>query len=214
MIKVYFGPMGSGKTEILIKEYNKIYLKNKTQVFSPKLDNRFGIGNIRDRKGNKISSEAIDNIFEIPNLLKSTTKHVFIDEANFFESAEDLEKNITQMDLEQRRYDSIRLLLEISLEKNIDFNIFGLNLTAEMKPYGIMPLAIAFADERHELKAECIDCGAEAKYTYYIPGHKTTNVIGADDYCAVCGSCHLKWTKLLNKNPDKYKKLSDQLRIK
>lgn len=218
MIKTYFGPMGAAKSKTLLDLYEKIYFKNRILVFTPTKDDRFGVGVIQDRTGRKIEAIAIDDIFEIEKYLTDKTKNIFIDEVNFFESEIDEKRNITLMDLEERRNQSMNYLLELSLKKNINIYLFGLNLTAEKRPYGLMSTAIHYADEREELFAECTDCGDhKAKFTYYIPYEKDTNVIGAADYCALCGSCHLKWTKLYHqlkkeKKLDEYKKKSEVLR--
>ena len=204
MIKVFFGPMGASKTKTLLDMHEAIYFKDRIMAFSPARDNRFGVGLIQDRDSRKIEATIIDDIFQIEKHLAQTTKHVFIDEVNFFESEENISKGISLYELEQRRYQSMRLLLSFSLYEKINFYLFGLNLTAEMIPYGLMPAAIAFADERHELFAECADCGDEkAKFTYYIPFEKGTNVIGADDYCALCGQCHYKWEKIYKELKEK-----------
>ena len=208
MIKVYYGPMGASKTKTLLDIVNKgIYLKDRILIFSPSKDNRFGVGKIKERdvinqageivKGREIDSIIIDDIFEIEKHLSLTTKHVFIDEVNFFESEEDKEKGITLAQLEKRRFESMRLILKLSLEKKINFYMFGLNLTAEMIPYGLMPTAMAFSTEPPEqLYAECVDCADPARYSFYIPYDKETNVPGADDYCALCGPCHFKWENI------------------
>lgn len=215
MIKTYYGPMGASKTKTLLDIVNKdIYLKDRILVFSPSKDVRFGVGKIKERdiidkegniiKGREIDSIIINDIFEIEQHLTITTKHVFIDEINFFESEEDEEKGITVKELERRRYESMRLLLKLCLDKKINFYLFGLNLTAEMIPYGLMPAAIVFSTEPPEqLYAECVDCGDPARYTFYIPVEKETNVVGDDLYCALCGPCHFKWE-------NKYQELKSQ----
>ena len=219
MIRVYFGPMGARKTGQLIDDYEKIeenvYYKGRILVFSPKRDNRFGIGKIKERDivekdgnkilGREIDSIAIEDIFEMKKHLdtqKRRYKNIFIDELNFFESEPNKEKRITLRNLEKRRFESMKIILELSLKNKIDFHLYGLNLTAEMHPYGLMATAITFADpnERHELFAQCADCMDIARYTYYIPYEKGTNVIGANDYCALCGPCHLEWSELYKSN--------------
>ena len=177
MIRTYFGPMGAKKTKTLLDLRDEVYFKERVLVFSPVKDDRFGIGKIkdRDRKRKKVDAIPIEDIFDIENHLKRGTKYIFIDEVNFFESEEKLDKGIDLYELEKRRYESMRLILKLSLEKRINFNMFGLNLTAEMIPYGLMPAALAYADERKELFAECAECGdSHAKFTYYIPYEKDT----------------------------------------
>lgn len=218
MIKTFFGPMGASKTKTLLDTYEKIYFKDRILAFSPAKDDRFGAGTIQDRDGRKIEAIAIKDIFEIEKHLTKATKHVFIDEVNFFESEENLAAGISLYELEKRRYESMRLILSLALREKIVFYIFGLNLTAEMIPYGLMPAAMTYADERTELFAECADCGDEkAKFTYYIPFEKETNVVGLADYCALCGDCHFKWENIYHElkaknNLEEYFKMSDILR--
>ena len=40
MIKLYTGPMFSGKSDELLKEYDKKYHKSKILLFKPKIDTR------------------------------------------------------------------------------------------------------------------------------------------------------------------------------
>ena len=199
MIKTYFGPMGSGKTKIaldLFKKFEKNYYKNRTMFFSPKKDNRHGVGIIKDRSTNReVKSIAIDDVLEIENYLTPTTTRVFIDEVNFFESEVSRKKGINSVkQLEIRRRDRMRWMLQTSLEKRIEFYLFGLNLTAELMPYGLMSTAINMAQEKHQLYAECAGCIVDkAEYSYFIPYVKRTNKIGDHDYCAMCFHCYLKW---------------------
>lgn len=219
MIRTYFGPMGAAKTKTLLDLYEDIYFKDRVLVFTPTKDDRFGMGVIQDRTGRKIDAIAIEDIFAIKEHITEHTKNIFIDEVNFFESEENKDKGIVMSDLEERRYDSMNYLLHLSINNKVNIYLFGLNLTAEKRPYGLMSAAINYADERVELFAECSDCGdSEAKFTYYIPYEKDTNVVGAADYCALCGACHMKWTNTYHalKQAGKlgeYKKKSDILRL-
>jgi len=217
MIITKYGGMGAGKTGTLITDKEKIendvYHKGRILVFSPKIDVRFGVGKIKERDhiteegivipntGREIESIPIESIFEMDEYLASQkTKYkryrdIFIDEMNFFESEPNEEKGIDLKELELRRNESIKIILERSLKDKVDFHLYGLNLTAEMHPYGLMAVAIAFTKPKnqYELFAECADCLRKARYTYYIPYEKGTNVFGANDYCAMCGTCHFKW---------------------
>jgi len=187
--------MGSGKTKKLLEMYDGIYRKDLIKVFSHGIDDRFGKGVIKGRNGGaKLKSIILQELFGFEKYLDEKTKHVFIDEVNFFESEEDLEKGINLIKLEKRRHKTMRILLTLAVERKINFNLFGLNLTAEKIPYGLMGTAMHYSSEKHELFAECAECGDEkAQFTFYIPYEKQTNVVGADDYCALCGLCWFKW---------------------
>ena len=51
MIKVFTGPMFSGKSDELLKEYDKKYHKSKILLFKPKIDTRdFGVVKTRNNK--------------------------------------------------------------------------------------------------------------------------------------------------------------------
>ena len=50
MIKVFTGPMFSGKSDALLNEYDKRYHKSRILLFKPKMDTR-DYGVVKTRKG-------------------------------------------------------------------------------------------------------------------------------------------------------------------
>ena len=81
-------------------------------------------------------------------------------------------------------------ILYISIHNNIDFYISGLNLTSELKPFGIMPDILAIADEVVHLKACCAECNKRnAIYTYCLVDKQDDVLIGSNQYQPICSSC-------------------------
>ena len=54
MIKVFTGPMFSGKSDALLNEYDKRYHKSRILLFKPKMDTR-DYGVVKTRKGKELS---------------------------------------------------------------------------------------------------------------------------------------------------------------
>ena len=125
-INVYTGPMKCGKTSRLIEQYNKFkFSNNKIQMFKPTIDIRFEKDTVKDRNNNEI--ECI-NINSIKDLLfyENKVDIYFIDEFQF------LNGDINDLFYLQ--------------DRGKIFYISGLNLTAEKKPFGLMPQLLAIAD--------------------------------------------------------------------
>lgn len=171
MIKVFTGPMYSAKSNSLIEEYNKIWDKARVICFKPSKDTRdFSKLYSRDNK-ETIKAKVIKDISEIKDNLEENTSTVFIDEVQF------LTGNAAE-------------ILYISIHNNIDFYIAGLNLTSELKPFGIMPDILAIADEVVHLKACCAECNKRnAIYTYCLVDKQDDVLIGSNQYQPICSSC-------------------------
>ena len=221
------GPMFAGKTQKLVEQYKvtlknyleeiderykhisiedfdheninlkELGLENKILAFTPKRDNRNGIGRIEGRNKVGLDAIAIESIFEIEKYLNDETEHILIDETNFLESEVDLERGITNDELNKRRVKSMIYLRHLTDERRINVNLFGVYLTAEMQPYALMGVAPYFAHERIYLTSICVGCQKEAEHTYFIPQKRdiTKNYIGDEAYCPTCHVCHNKWSQ-------------------
>jgi thymidine kinase len=177
MIKVFTGPMFSGKTNGLISTYDNMWNKDIIQCFKPKLDNRdYGIIKSRHTK-TQIKASLIVDISEIKKKIKSDITTIFIDEFQFLKG-------------------DIKTIVDMSLYKDKDFYISGLNITSELEPFGIMPQIMSVADEIIFYEATCFYCNKPARYTMYKGiKNKDTILVGSDEYVPVCKKCYIKYNK-------------------
>ena len=88
-LKIIMGPMFSGKTELLIKNYNickeQVEEEEKIIAFNYYKDTRYGDNKIISHNSNQIPSiniETLSEIFDDDDFSKRT--HIFINEAQFF----------------------------------------------------------------------------------------------------------------------------------
>lgn len=169
MIKLYTGPMFSGKSYELLKEYEKKFHKDKILMFKPKIDTR-DYGVIKTRNNKEVPAILISDLNEIYKYLSDKITTIFIDEANFIEG-------------------NIEVLIDLSIDKDLDIYIAGLNLTSELKPFGLMPQIMAISDEIVYLYASCNECNRDASYTYYNGTKDDDILVGNDNYTALCSKC-------------------------
>ncbi len=169
MIKVITGPMFSGKSDILLNEYENKYHKSKILLFKPSIDTR-DLGIVKTRKGKEVKAILIKDIIEIKDYLTDKITTIFIDEGNFLMG-------------------DVDHLLNLSINNDIDIFISGLNLTSEQKLFGIMPNILAVADQIILTTASCNDCNRDAIYTYYDGPKDAEILVGNDNYMALCSSC-------------------------
>lgn len=169
MIKVITGPMFSGKSTALLNYIAFIEEQNIPYcIFKPSKDKR-DLTRLRARttsitKGAKV----ISNLEEIrPNLLG--VKTIIIDEFQFLKG-------------------DIRELLKLSKE-GCTIVAAGLNLTSDLKPFGLMPDLLSIADQITKLQGTCVFCGGYADFTGY-KGEETKEIkFGDDRYFPVCLNC-------------------------
>lgn len=172
MITTFTGPMHSSKSEEIINLFDKIYNKENILAFKPKIDTR-DVGVIRSKGSNKVvDAICINNLEEILPYVKEDTANIIIDEIQFLKG-------------------DVKVLLYLSIMKDIDIYCAGLNQTSEQEPFGIMPFVLAASDRVVNTVASCNICGRDANYTYHI-GNKDTDVeVGDDNYLSLC-SKHLR----------------------
>lgn len=174
-INVYTGPMFSGKSNALLSAYERgIIAKKKVLAFKPQLDNRFGKNVIKSRRFGEI--EAI-NISNLKELKKYDADIYIIDEFQFLEG-------------------DISIIQSLADEKGKIFHISGLDMTAEKKPFGLMPSLLAIADNIEKYVAICQDCDEEnAIYSYFLGKKNTDILIGNHEYIPLCRKCMQKRLK-------------------
>lgn len=169
MIKVFTGPMFSGKSDALLREYEKKYHKSRILLFKPRIDTR-DLGVVKTRNGKEIPAIIIDDIKDIKKYLNDKINTIFIDEANFLKG-------------------DVKLLINLSIYDDLDIFIAGLNQDSNQSAFGLMPNIMALADEIVFMYASCNDCNRDASYTYYEGVKKDTILVGNDNYIALCARC-------------------------
>lgn len=173
MIKTFTGPMHSSKTASLITTYNKIWNKNHIKCFKPNCDTR-DIGEMRSKDFNVgVKTIGIDTFDDILKYIDDEITTIFIDEAQMLSG-------------------NVGVLSYLSIVKDIDIYIAGLNRTSEQEPFLIMPQILAISDSIEVIKASCYDCGREATHTYYEGEKNDAILVGDNGYVSLCSKCLLK----------------------
>ena len=170
MITTFTGPMHSGKSESMIRYYNKIYNKDSILVFKPKVDTRDD-GVIRSKGSSKsIDAICIRDLKEIPEYVNEDITNIFIDEIQFMTG-------------------SVKVLLKLSVMDDIDIYCAGLNMTSEQEPFGIIPQILAISDKIINTYSSCNVCGRRAIYTYYDGNKESDVLVGDEGYMSLCRRC-------------------------
>lgn len=189
MAKLYFyyAAMNAGKsTTLLQSSYNYRELGMNTLLFTPKIDDRYGVGKISSRIG--LESEAItfDKTFNLFDYVELAAKKdpnlrcILVDEAQF----------LTKMQVAQ--------LGKIADFLNIPVLAYGLRSDFLGEPFEGSLYLLIWADELVELKAMC-HCGRKATMNLRIDqeGRAVRNgdqilIGGNDKYVAVCRKHHFE----------------------
>lgn len=170
MIKTYTGPMHSGKTSAMITDYKKIWNKEHVRVFKPVCDDR-DYGEMKSKDFVEgIPAICIETFDDILKYFEDTVRTIFIDEAQFIKG-------------------NVSVLSYLSIVKDVDVYIAGLNMTSEQSPFMTMPFILAISDKVVNCKASCLDCGRDATYTHYEGVKKGDIVVGNDGYVSLCTRC-------------------------
>ena len=180
MITTFIGPMFSGKSEKLLDVYNTVYNKNTVIAFKPKMDTR-DKAYIKSRNNKiKISTILVETIEQLyTSLIYSSTlpqsynrngKIILIDEVQFLKG-------------------NVKWLVDLSIKKDYDIYIAGLNLTTNLKPFGIIGQILAISDNIIKLYSSCYYCGKQANYTKCLVNKTNDTLIGSNEYVPICKDC-------------------------
>lgn len=170
-LSVIYGPMFSGKTTYLIKQFGN---GEGTVVFKPDLDQRYTKQPVvvsHDKA--EIPAVLVNNLKpEEMNWLVGEFARVMIDEVNFF-------------------VDSLIPVVKQFLNDGRDVYVSGLVLDSEGGVFGPMTKLVAIADEKIEVSARCDGQGGKCKnpatLSYRkIPKTEQVKVGGVDEYGACC----------------------------
>ncbi len=170
MITTFTGPMHSGKTAAMITTYNKIWNKKNILCFKPAKDSRdLGVLKSKDYEL-EVPAICISSFEDILEYIDDHIRTLFIDEAQMIEG-------------------NVSVLSYLSIVKDMDIYVSGLNMTSEQEPFLTMPQILSISDDVKVIKASCYDCGRDASYTYY-EGEKTEAiVVGDQGYIPLCSRC-------------------------
>ena len=174
-IIVYTGPMFSGKTTALLGAYEKAIIAHKAVLaFKPKIDYRFGTNVIKSRKFGEVDAIPITDLEE---LLDYDVDVYIIDEFQFLKG-------------------DINVLIHLADNMKKTFYISGLDMTAERKPFGLMPQLLAIADTVQKFVAICHDCDEENAIYSFFQGKKDSDIlVGNTEYIPLCRNCYAKRIK-------------------
>ena len=177
-LTIYYGPMFSGKSALLIKDILSNIDTSKL-VFKPVGDVRSS--KVYTREGLELEAIAIDNPTEMLDYIKDWVDVVYIDELHFYgDGLVDVVKQI--------------------LDKGVDVVIAGLDKDFRAVWFESSKQLIELADKSVKLKARCHICGEgstnTARFVNGEPASKDAPIILSDkaedtvEYKTLCNKCH------------------------
>lgn len=170
MITTFTGPMHGGKSAAMINAYTGIWNKEHIMCFKPRVDTRDGDEIKSGGLHIGVGSIFIDTFEDILEHYNDNITNIFIDEAQFIKG-------------------NPSVLSYLSIAKDVDIYVAGLNMTSEQEPFMTMPYILAISDNVVNCRASCLDCGREATYTYFEEEKTSDIVVGNDGYVSLCTRC-------------------------
>jgi thymidine kinase len=171
-IEVIAGGMYSGKTEELIRRLRRAaYAKQNVILFKPEIDDRYSEENVVSHVGDSHPAIPIQSISTLEEQAMSPDVDVVgIDEAQFLPDL---------VAVCQRLANSGKRVV-----------VAGLDMDWKGQPFGEMPVLMAIAESVTKLLAICVQCGADAGFSYKMSGSKQqVEVGGVEIYEARCRDC-------------------------
>ncbi len=155
MIKLFVGPMFSGKSDAILAEAEKLHIANRPYVLiQPSFNSRDG-GKIKSRSGRELNAEVV-NVTEkgwLEKFSELIRKNTWIAIDEFFMFPYSTESPYSIIDI-IRFYGRDRLI-----------NISSLNLDFRGEPWPIIKDLFPFADDVKVCEAVCSNCGKVATRT-------------------------------------------------
>ena len=178
-IEMICGSMFSGKTEELIRRIRRAEIaKQRVQVFSHRLDTRYGESKVASHSGADWHAIPVQQSEQILEKVDPQATVVAIDEAQFFDW-------------------KIAEVANALADRGIRVIVAGLDTDFRGEPFGPMPLLMAQAEQVDKLSAICVVCGVPASRTQRLINGKPANfddpviMVGANEvYEARCRHCH------------------------
>lgn len=181
-IRVFQGPMWSGKTSALISAIRDAQIKvGDEHVIAVKhsRDDRYDATEIVSHNGVRCKAIAVPELKLLEHIIEyyPHITHIFVDEAQFFPDTPEFCRRMRKMDRH--------------------ITIAGLDLDFRREPFLPMLQTASVSNSSETLHAECADCGSSAPFTHLFKANSTpkdTNIIigGADKYMPLCEACYDK----------------------
>ena len=179
-LKIILGPMTSGKTTELIKEYNRHIAGGfKCCFINHSTDDRYGSGNSKTSTHNK---SVVNNTFSCEKL-----DYLMLDEPERIEPYDVFFINEGQF------FSDLKFYVDYLVNrKNKKVYVCGLDGDFRREKFGTLLDIIPICDDIIKLKALCIKCKKnEAIFTHRLTAHKEQTIVGgSESYCALCRSCY------------------------
>jgi thymidine kinase len=177
-LKLYVGPMFSGKSTSLLQQVERYKFAKKSVVcFKPKMDNRYtDEGFIVTHSGIQVPCVLVNNGKEIINYFndKNLPDAIAVDEAFMIDEI-------------------ANACLNFFYDKRIDVLVSTLDLSSSLSPFEEVCTLLGHATKVKKCKAVCTVCGEDASYTIRKEEFCDSNLIqvGGDDmYEARCLKHH------------------------
>jgi len=178
-IELVCGSMFSGKTEELIRRIRRAEIaKQRVQVFSHRLDTRYGESKVASHSGADWNAIPVKTAEQILDKLDPQATVVAIDEAQFFDW-------------------KIAEVANQLADRGVRVIIAGLDTDFRGEPFGPMPLLMAQAEQVDKFTAICVVCGEPASRTQRLIDGRPAKyddpviLVGASEvYEARCRHCH------------------------
>jgi thymidine kinase len=173
-LHTFSGPMFSGKTSALLKEYLWMsQLPCEILLIKPSFDNRYSETEVSTHTGVKIKAYNVASEFDIEDLIwtsnKPTPDSVFIDEAQFF-TIRYFDSNIPFHQIVQRM-----------LSDGINVYACGLDMDFQGNPFEVMANLLAMSDYVEKLKSTCVISGGIASKTFKKTTSNSRYELGEND---------------------------------
>lgn len=200
MLKIYVGPMYSGKTTELIRNYNRYrkykqiiidfdtsfdYNDKKKSVIELESNLYYYVDNLCNHNNQEIECLKISNInileqFYIQNLdIINDVKIIHINEAQFFQDLKHVVINL--------------------LEKyNINIYIYGLDGDFKREKFGEIMDLVPYCDSITKLKGVCNNCDNNALFSHRICSGDQQMLVNdsqEDKYIPLCRKCYIQKIK-------------------
>ena len=179
-LKIILGPMTSGKTTELIKEYNRHLAGGFNCCFiNHSTDDRYGSGNSKTSTHNK---SVVNNTFSCEKL-----DYLMLDEPERMDPFDVFFINEGQF------FQDLKFYVDYLVNrKNKKVYVCGLDGDFRREKFGTLLDIIPICDDIIKLKALCIKCKKnEAIFTFRLTNEKEQTIVGgSESYCALCRSCY------------------------